>query len=120
MLQTIVASVTGVTAVPINATGLLPITIILVQGNNQTAKPATALPNSIIVRVVGPANTPMQGVTVGFQVLHGGGGMSPLTVVTNALGEATTKWTMGTAGTNDALVISGSLQTVTLTATATP
>jgi hypothetical protein len=118
--QSIVATVSGVTPKPVTATGLLPTTIVLVQGNNQTSKPATALTNSIIVRVIGAANTPMAGVTVGFQVVTGGGGMSPLTVVTNALGEATTKWTLGAAGANTALVTAGSLQPVQLTATATP
>jgi hypothetical protein len=46
--------------------------------------------------------------------------MSPLTVVTNALGEATTKWTLGAAGSNTALVTSGTLQSIQLSATATP
>jgi hypothetical protein len=91
-----------------------------VQGNNQTAKTGTALTNSVIVRVVGSANVPMQGITVGFQVVAGGGGMNPATVVTNALGEATTKWTMGAAGTQSAYVSSGSLPTVSVSATATP
>ena len=118
--QAIVAAVAGVASVMVTATGLLPTTIVLVQGNNQTAKPAAALTNSIIVRVIGTNNTPMQGVTVGFQVLSGGGAMSPLTVVTNALGEATTKWTLGAAGSNTALVTAGSLQSVQLSATATP
>lgn len=118
--QIIVAAVAGVTPATVTATGLLPTTIVLVQGNNQTAKPATALTNSIIVRIVGTNNTPMQGVTVGFQVVSGGGAMSPLTVVTNALGEATTKWTLGAAGSNTALVTAGSLQPIQLSATATP
>lgn len=118
--QSIAASVPGVATRTVTATGLLPTTIVLVQGNNQMGKPATALTNSIIVRVVGTANTPMQGVTVGFQVLNGGGGMSPLTVVTNALGEATTKWTLGAAGTNTARVTAGSLDPIQLTANAVP
>ena len=118
--QAIVAAVSGVASAMVTATGLLPTTIVLVQGNNQTAKPATPLTNSIIVRVVGANNTPMQGVTVGFQVVTGGGAMTPLTVVTNALGEATTKWTLGAAGSNTALVTSGLLQPIQLSATAAP
>jgi len=118
--QIIIAAVAGLAPASVAATGLLPTTIVLVQGNNQMAKPATALTNSIIVRVVGMNNTPMQGVTVGFQVLSGGGAMSPLTVATNALGEATTKWTLGAAGSNTALVTAGSLQSIQLSATATP
>jgi hypothetical protein len=118
--QSILATVRGVAPVSVSATGLLPTQIVLVQGNNQTAKAGAAVTNAIIVRVVGNANVPMQGVTVGFQVLTGGGGMTPLTVVTNALGEASTKWTLGAAGANTALVTAGSLTPVPLTATATP
>jgi len=118
--QTILASVPGVTSVPVDAIGLLPTQIVLVQGSNQTAKAGVAVTNAIIVRVIGSSNVPMQGVTVGFQVLTGGGAMSPLTVVTNALGEATTKWTLGAAGVNTALVVSGTLAPVPLAATATP
>jgi len=118
--QEILAATAGVTAVSITATGLVPTQIILVQGNNQTAKTGVALTNSIIVRVVGPGNVPMQGVTVGFQVLTGGGGMTPLTLVTDAFGDASTKWTLGAAGSNTALVVSGTLTPVALTATATP
>ncbi|MEO7086446.1 MAG: hypothetical protein ABI442_13300 [Gemmatimonadaceae bacterium] len=118
--QEILASVVGANPVSLTATGLLPSQIILVQGNNQSAKVASAVSNSIIVRVVGPNNIPMQGVTVGFQVLTGGGGMTPATVITNALGEASTKWTLGTVGANTASAASGSLPPVTITATATP
>lgn len=118
--QGITAAVPGLAPVPINATGVLPTQIVLVQGNNQAAKAGSAVTNSIIVRVVGTANVPMIGVTVGFQVLTGGGGMTPLTVITNALGEASTKWTLGAVGTNTALATSGTLTPVTLNATATP
>ncbi|MEP6494955.1 MAG: hypothetical protein ABJF01_19875 [bacterium] len=118
--QQILATVSGLAPVSISATGLLPVQIVLVQGNNQSAKAGSGVTNSIIVRVVGNANVPMQGVTVGFQVLGGGGGMTPSTVVTNALGEASTKWTLGAVGGQAALVVSGSLLTVQLFATATP
>lgn len=118
--QEIQAVTPGVSPVSITATGLLPTQILLVQGNNQTAKQATVVANSIIVRVVGAGNVPMQGVTVGFQILAGGGGMAPLTVITDSLGQASTKWTLGAVGTNTALVFSGILTPVALSATATP
>jgi hypothetical protein len=118
--QQIVASTSGVSPVSINATGLVPTQILLVQGNGQTTKQATAVTNSIIVRVVGPGNVPMRNVTVGFQILTGGGAMSPLTVVTDSLGQATTKWTLGAVGSNTASVFSGTLTAIALSATATP
>jgi hypothetical protein len=94
--------------------------VVLVQGSSQSAKTGTALLNSVIVRVVGNDNVPMIGVTVAFQVLGGGGGMSPTTVVTNTLGEASTKWTMGPAGPQTALATYGSLTPVSISATSTP
>jgi hypothetical protein len=118
--QEILASAVGTNSVSLTATGLLPSQVILVQGNSQSAKAASAATNAIIVRVVGPNNVPMQGITVGFQVLTGGGGMTPSTVVTNALGEASTKWTLGAVGVNTASAVAGSLPAVTITATATP
>ena len=120
VVQSILASAPGVVPITVGATGLLPTQIILAQGNNQSAKTGTALTNSVIVRVVGANNTPMQGVTVGFQVLSGGGGMTPATVVTNALGEASTKWTVGAAGAQAASASAGSLAPVSISATATP
>jgi len=120
VVQSLLASAPGVVPITVGATGLLPTQIILAQGNNQSAKTGTALTNSVIVRVVGTGNVPMQGVTVGFQVLSGGGGMTPATVVTNALGEASTKWTMGAAGAQTASASAGSLTPVSISATATP
>ncbi|MGH7615920.1 MAG: hypothetical protein ACREPM_01690, partial [Gemmatimonadaceae bacterium] len=70
--QSLIATVAGVTPVSIAATALLPTQIILVQGDKQTAKAGAAVTNSVIVRVVGGVNVPMQGVTVEFQVLAGG------------------------------------------------
>lgn len=116
--QEIVAVAPALSPIAVTATGIVPSQLVLVQGNNQTAKAGAALTNSIIVRVVSDANLPMQGVTVGFQVLTGGGGMTPLTVITNALGEASTKWTLGAAGSNTAMVVAGKLTPVALTATA--
>jgi hypothetical protein len=120
VVQSLIASSPGVTPVAIGATGLLPTSVILVQGSNQSAKTGSVLLNSVIVRVVGNGNVPMVGVTVAFQVLSGGGGMAPPTVVTNSLGEASTKWTMGAVGAQSAAASSGSLAPVTITATATP
>ena len=120
VIQSMLASAPGVTPITVGAIGLLPAQIVLAQGNNQSAKTGTALTNSVIVRVVSAGNVPMQGVTVGFQVLSGGGGMTPATVVTNALGEASTKWTMGAAGAQTASASAGSLTPVSISATATP
>jgi hypothetical protein len=120
VIQTVMAAAAGVTPITIGAIGLLPTKVILVQGSNQSAKTGTALLNSVIVRVVGNDNVPMVGVPVGFQVVEGGGGVSPATVLTNSLGEASTKWTMGPAGSQLAWASYGSLVPVAISATSTP
>ena len=120
-LQSLTASASGVTPVRIQAQAILPSDISVAQGNNQTAKAGTVLTNSIVVRVTGTGNAPMVGVPVAFQVTSGGGAITPQTIVTNALGEATAKWTLGTvAGANTATVSSSTLTPVVLAATGTP
>jgi adhesin/invasin len=115
--QLLRASVPGVEAVNVTAIALLPSDVIIAQGNNQMAKAGGPLPNPIVIRIVGPGNTPMKGIPVAFQVTAGGGLISPQSAITNALGEVTARWTLGgTAGSNSLAVSSGSLQPVSLLA----
>ncbi|MCC6927979.1 MAG: hypothetical protein IT359_03200 [Gemmatimonadaceae bacterium] len=115
--QMLRASVPGVEAVNVTAIALLPSDIIIAQGNNQVAKAGAALPNPIVIRIVGPGNVPMKNVAVAFQVIGGGGLISPQSGLTNALGEVTARWTLGgTAGVNTLAVSSGSLQPLSLMA----
>jgi len=119
--QSLYASSPGVAAVTLTAVAILPTDIIIAQGNNQSAKAGSSLTNSIVVRVIGPNNTPMQGITVGFQITAGGGAITPQSAVTSALGEVTAKWTVGAvAGVNTAVVNASIVSPVTITATGTP
>jgi hypothetical protein len=119
--QTLTATVQSVAPLRINATGILPADIIIAQGNGQSAKLGLAVANPIVVRVVGTNNTPMDSINVTVQIVDGGGAMAPASVLTNASGEATVRWTLGPrAGSNTALVRAGALDPVTITATATP
>jgi hypothetical protein len=119
--QSLLANTPGADAVKIQAFGILPSDIIIAQGNNQTAKVTAVVPNTIVVRVVGPGNVPMVGVTVGFVITGGGGAITPQSAITSALGEATAKWTLGPSpGTNVAIVTSSTLTPATLTAFAIP
>lgn len=115
--QSMQVRVKGVEPVLVSAVALLPSDIIIAQGANQNAAVGAALKNPIVVRIVGPNNTPMKGIAVAFQVTNGGGLISPQSAITNALGEVTTRWTLGvTPGLNSVSVSSGSLQAVTLNA----
>jgi hypothetical protein len=119
--QTLLASAGTTVVVPVNATAIFPSDLIVAQGSAQTAKVATVLKNDVVVRVLGPGSVPMIGVTVTFRVTAGGGAISPQSLLTNALGEATTKWRVGAfAGMNTVVAESGALAPATISATATP
>jgi hypothetical protein len=117
----LLASIPGVEPLRVTAAGILPSDIVIAQGNNQSARVSVALLNSVVIRVLGANNTPMDSVNVTFQITSGGGAISPQSILTNASGEATVKWTMGPlAGTNTALVRASTIDPVTITATGTP
>jgi hypothetical protein len=119
--QMVEASIPSVAPLMVPAVGILPSDIVLAQGANQSARIAVVLTNNIVVRVLGGNNVPMDSVNVTFQITGGGGAMSPQSVLTNASGEATAKWTMGpVAGVNTAVVRAATIDPMTITATATP
>lgn len=117
--QSLLATAGTVDPAQVFATGLLPADLIVAQGAGQAAKAGAALPNPIVVRVVGPNNVPMKGIPVAFQVMSGGGLISPASGVTNANGEVQSRWTLGPQpGLHTLQVVAGSLQAVTIVATA--
>lgn len=117
--QQVTASVRGLDPVLVNATGILPSDLVLVQGNNQTAKAGAALPTAVVVRVVGTGNVPIPNQTVAFAIASGGGSLSPASAVTNAQGEVTVRWTLGpTPGVQTATATAGTVGPTVLTATA--
>ena len=119
-VQSLTASAPGVHPVHVSATALLPSDIVIVQGNNQTARAGNTLPVAVVVRVLGPGNVPLDTLPVSLQIASGGGTIAPQTVMTNGLGEASVKWTLGLTGTNTAYVRVGTLDPTVITATATP
>ncbi len=117
----LLATIPGVEPLRVTASGILPSDVVIAQGNNQSARVSVALLNSVVVRVLGANNTPMDSVNVTFQITSGGGAIAPQSILTNASGEATVRWTMGPLpGTNTALVRASTIEPVTITATATP
>ena len=119
--QRIDAAAPGLDPVSIKATALIPIDVIIVQGANQSARVNAALPNALVIRVVGASNVPMVGIPVAFQIAGGGGVITPQSGVTNATGEVTARWTMGSAvGANTLAVLVGSLPATLVAATAMP
>ena len=119
--QSLVATLNGTIGVNVSATAIFPSAVIVAQGQLQSGKVAAVLKNDIVIRVVGASNQPMIGVPVTFTVTEGGGGISPQSGVTNALGEFSTKWTLGAAqGSNSLVVTAGDLPIANVKAIATP
>jgi adhesin/invasin len=69
--------------------------LIVVQGNRQVAAAGTLLATPVVVRVRAADGSPVAGVPVGFAVQLGNGTVAPATVLSDANGEATTRWTLG-------------------------
>jgi Bacterial Ig-like domain (group 1) len=64
-------------------------------GASQTALVASALPSPLSVVVNDAFGNPVPGATITWAVTAGGGAVSPASSATNALGIATTAWTLG-------------------------
>ena len=119
--QVLLANAPGLEAVRVTATPLFPADIVVAQGNNQTARINGTLTNPVVIRVLGQGNVPLDSITVSLQITAGAGAITPQSVLTNALGEASVRWTMGpVAGTNTAFVRAGTLDPVQISATGTP
>jgi protocatechuate 3,4-dioxygenase beta subunit len=68
-------------------------------GDNQSAAVGTQLPQALAVQVTDSLGNPVPNATVSFSVTSGGGGVSPLSAFTDASGNASTRWTIGTSTT---------------------
>jgi subtilisin family serine protease len=98
-----------------------PSAIVVVSGNNQTAGAGAVLPQPLVVQVSDRQGDGLAGVEVAFAVTAGGGTVQSATATTNAQGQASTTWTMGTAAgaVNTATAAASGLTVVTFGATVT-
>jgi len=98
-----------------------PSAIAVTGGGGQTAAVGAVLAQPVVVRVTGPDGLAVQGVAVTFTVTAGGGSVSPGTAVTDANGDATTSWTLGSLVGSQAVVASvGAVSSAPIGATGTP
>ena len=95
--QTIVATVSGLTPLTLNATALAEpaAAVVVVSGNNQTGEPGSTLLSPLVARVVDRFGNPVAGATVTFTPAPGSGIVTPATVITNASGNASASWQLG-------------------------
>lgn len=97
----------------------VPGAVVLVSGGAQTASLGAPLPDSIVVRLNATDGEPLAGHTVHFAVATGGGSVSGDSVVTDSLGRAVTRWTLGgTLGTQSMTATVDGVTPLVVTATA--
>lgn len=88
-------------------------------GDAQAGMVNAMLADSLVVRVTDAGGSAVQGASVTFTPAAGSGTVSATTVLTDALGRAGVRWTLGTiVGTHSVVVSSGALAPLTFTATA--
>jgi hypothetical protein len=96
-----------------------PASLIVVQGTNQAVQGGKELPNAIVLRVLTTDGKPVEKVPIGFTVVTGGGSVTPGSVLTDANGEARTKWVLGPTAPEQSLRADvAGIDPVTITATA--
>jgi alpha-tubulin suppressor-like RCC1 family protein len=120
-VQSLRAIVAGLESQPVtfSATAVMPVPVAFPVGNMQTGFAGDVLTKDIQFRLVNVSGVPRVGVTVTFAVTSGGGSFSPTTVVTDANGSGTTRWTLGpNAGTQTAVATAPDQGDGILTATA--
>ena len=120
--QTLTATVAGLTAVTVQATGTMSASgaAIVDNGNNQVAGSGAVLPTFLRVLVVDQAGNPALGARVSWAVATGGGAISKSSGTTNTAGLDSAKWTLGPSiGTQTVTATVSGVGSVTYTAAAT-
>jgi hypothetical protein len=98
----------------------VPTDMALVKGNGQAGDVGATLPDSLTVLVTNLKGDPVEGVTVEWLVLTGGGTVSAPFSTTGATGEAQVAFTLGAfVGTQRAEALGGSLSGSPITFTVT-
>jgi hypothetical protein len=72
-----------------------PATIGLLAGAGQHAPAGRALPQDVVVRVMGRRGLPVSGALVAFRLTDADGAVDPVSALTDADGRARTSWTLG-------------------------
>lgn len=98
----------------------VPASLQMVSGNGQSATVGSDLAAPIAVKVLDKSGRPVPGASVSWDVVTGGGSVSPRSSTTDQEGQAQATWTLGTqAGQNTASASVSGVTAVTFTATAT-
>lgn len=119
--DTIRASVAGVSgSVLFSARAVIrsPAAITILSGDNQTGLPNTTLPAPLVARVSDAQSNPVSNATVTWSASGTGVTFNPVSSATDALGQATTRVTLGaTPGTTTITATAGTATTTTTVTT---
>lgn len=88
-------SLTPDTSVVFGITPSAPTQISLISGGSQTSAVGSTLSQPIVVELRDAQGNAVPGATVNFSIVTGGGTALPTNATTNALGRASTVWTLG-------------------------
>lgn len=91
------ASLEGLSATARVTVRQVPVTATEAAGGGQEALPGSTLHDPIVVRVLDQGGTPTAGATIHFEPSEGHGSATPDSDTTDAAGEASTLWTLGTS-----------------------
>lgn len=120
--QTVSASAAGASAATFTATARESgaSSLVVVSGNGQTGAVTSTLQQPLTVRLLDAQSAPVVGATVLFTATGNNGTLTPTSATTNANGEASSSWRLGTvAGTQTVSASSSGTSPVSFTATAT-
>jgi|GEM_PF-3393223 len=118
--QVVEAAATVAVKTAFTATAALPLgsAVVKVSGDGQTGTVGTQLAQPLKVAVRFPGGAPAAGATVNWSVGPGSGTITPLVSQTDANGEATAQWTLGTDAAQSANASAAGAGTATFAATA--
>jgi hypothetical protein len=91
----VTAAVDGVVGHAALSVVAAPTSIALSSGAGQHAPAGRALPQNVVVRVIGRRGLPVSGSLVTFRLAHGDGVLEPASALSDADGRARTSWTLG-------------------------
>ncbi len=97
-----------------------PAAVALLSGDQQSATVGATLSSDLALQVNDAGGNPIGGVDVSFAVVQGGGSLSDAELTTDAGGQASTTWTLGTDAGTQAVSASAGDASSTFTATALP
>ena len=103
--KTATAVVNGLPAASFTAT-VEALHLNVITGTPASGTVGAALPQPIVVRVTNDAGAPVQGISVVFASVLGGGTLSPSPAVTDVDGRASAQWVLGTASGRDSATAS--------------